>query len=396
MMEIGVVVHGPMIIDSGYALKIIEFLSNFADVRCRLGGTMGRTAVIDAAMEDKIDVSKRLVPSDSLSLFADEDVSVIFLLNYGKSATTGHVFGYKVVHHYMDKSFHEDIPLIQIERPGEEDGTVVIWNCPDNLKDSMDELVLNIEDTFHIKRISPKDIETKHFGVDDTVKIQEDQYESNADIVKRRVHGVSPGENILVNGNVIGKSDSSSLTLVSKDGIIVDIIGGEIKQHGVDKLGKIDLNTAIVKTGLLRRSKVRPRVINHKSDKDVYNIGFLDHAAEDVYSYRDMDLIVTVGDDTTLLGSDILFRFKIPIIGITDGDLDKVVEDGYKSNDSVIFQVNSGYDDKVGHRVYVELFNKSNHLIINRDSNDLKNVIQELSDEITYIIEDMDIEYTKK
>ena len=57
MMEIGVVVHGPMIIDSGYALKIIEFLSNFADVRCRLGGTMGRTAVIDAAMEDKIDVS---------------------------------------------------------------------------------------------------------------------------------------------------------------------------------------------------------------------------------------------------------------------------------------------------------------------------------------------------
>ena len=50
----------------------------------------------------------------------------------------------------------------------------------------------------------------------------------------------------------------------------------------------------------------------------------------------------------------------------------------------------------VKHSIFYLNINKSNHLIINRDSNDLKNVIQELSDEITYIIEDMDIEYTKK
>ena len=45
-MEIGVVVHGPGIIDSGWAMKIIDYLSNYGNVRCRLGGTMGRTAVI--------------------------------------------------------------------------------------------------------------------------------------------------------------------------------------------------------------------------------------------------------------------------------------------------------------------------------------------------------------
>lgn len=395
-MDIGVVVHGPMIIDSGYAVKIIDFLSSFADVHCRLGGTMGRTAVIDASLENKIDISRRLVPSDSLSLFADDDVDVIFLLNYGKSSTTGHVFGYKVVHHYMDKNFKENIPLIQIERPGEDDGTVVIWNRPVDKRESVDKIVRNIGDVFKIKEVSPKEIERKHFSVDDTVKIQEEKYDNKVNIVKRRIHGVSPGENILVNGNVVGKSNSTSLTLVSEDGIIIDIIGGVIKQHGVDKLGKVDLNNAIVKTGLLRRSKVKPRVINHETDKEFYKIGFLDHAAEDVYSFNDMDLIITVGDDTTLLGSDILFRFKIPIIGITDGDLDKVVEDGYKSNDSVIFQVESGYDDKIGNRIFKQLFNGHDSIKISKDSSNLKNIIEELSDEVIEIIKEMNIEYVRK
>ena len=47
-MEIGVVVHGPNIIDSNWALKLINLLSGYGDVSARLGGTMGRTAVIDA------------------------------------------------------------------------------------------------------------------------------------------------------------------------------------------------------------------------------------------------------------------------------------------------------------------------------------------------------------
>ena len=55
-MEIGVVVHGPGIVDSGWAKKIIDLLSNFGNVRCRLGGTMGRTAVIDSVFEVLIDI----------------------------------------------------------------------------------------------------------------------------------------------------------------------------------------------------------------------------------------------------------------------------------------------------------------------------------------------------
>ena len=56
-MEIGVVVHGPNIIDSNWALKLISLLSEYGDVSARLGGTMGRTAVIDGSLEDIIDIS---------------------------------------------------------------------------------------------------------------------------------------------------------------------------------------------------------------------------------------------------------------------------------------------------------------------------------------------------
>ena len=74
---------------------------------------MGRTAVIDASLENVIDISRKLVPSDSLKIFHDDNVDVIFLLNYGKSDVTGQVFGYKVYNHYADKIKDNNIPQKQ-------------------------------------------------------------------------------------------------------------------------------------------------------------------------------------------------------------------------------------------------------------------------------------------
>ena len=90
-MKIGVVVHGPQMLDSGYAEKIMDLLGRYGEVKARLGGTMGRTAVFDAQLETKIDISQKLLPSQSIQRFLDEDVDVIFLLDYGKSSVTGHV-----------------------------------------------------------------------------------------------------------------------------------------------------------------------------------------------------------------------------------------------------------------------------------------------------------------
>lgn len=335
-MRIGVVVHGPNIIDSGYALKLIELLEGYGEVHARLGGTMGRTAVIDASLEDVIDITRKLVPSDSLKIFHDDKVDVIFLLNYGKSDVTGQVFGYKVYNHYKNKISKNDIPVIQIERPGEADGSVICWNGDLEMAEELSQKL-------DLAIVTPEEVYENHIKQD------------NAGLNQRIVHGVSPGENIMVNSVVIGKTDSDKLTLIAKDNHIVDIVGGKLKSHGLEKLGEVDLDSAIIKTGLLRHAKVTPRVI--ESDKsNEFKVAFLDHAGEDVYRFRDSNLVITVGDDTTLISSDILYRFDIPVIGITDGDLDKVVEDGFKVKDSIIFEVESGFDDICGQNIKRELF----------------------------------------
>jgi len=318
-MRIGIVVHGPNIIDSGYALRLIELMKDYGDVKVRLGGTMGRTAVIDASLENVIDISRKLVPSDSLKIFHDDNVDMIFLLNYGKSCVTGQVFGYKVYSHYVDKISDNSIPVIQIERPGEDDGSIIAWNNDlDIVRDLSGKLGLDI--------VTPDEVYNNH--------IKNDDVESN----QRIVHGVSPGENIMVNSVIIGKTTSDKLTLIARDNRIVDIVGGELKQHGLEKLGEVDLDSAIIKTGLLRHAKVTPRVISNEKP-DNFKVTFLDHAGEDVYKFRDSNLVITVGDDTTLISSDILYRFDIPVIGITDGDLDKVVEDGFKVKNSIILRL---------------------------------------------------------
>lgn len=336
-LRIGVIVHGPGIIDSGYAKKIIEVLSEYGVVSCKLGGTMGRTAVIDGNLEDIIDISEKLLPSQSIKLLSKSN-DILFLLNYGKSTVTGHTFGYKVL-----GNAGKDINLVQIERPGEDDGTIIQWN------EKSDVTLINSVAT---------DLNLPVIKADEVKSLVKDLtgYDKNNSRIERKIAGVSPGENIMVNGTIVGKATSDELVIIGEDNHIVEMIGGIIKQHGLEKLGEVDLSTAIVKTGLLRKAdNIKPRIIEHESNDNLV-VAFLDHAAEDIYKYRDVDLLVSVGDDTTLLSSDILYRFNIPIIGITDGDLDKVVLEGFKHKDSIIIQVEQGNDDIIGHKIHDCLF----------------------------------------
>ena len=212
------------------------------------------------------------------------------------------------------------------------------------------------------------------------------QNQTNDDgVVCRRIAGASPDENIFLNGIVVGKSNSSEVTLVAENGILTKIIGGKIKEHGVEKIGRIDLNKAVVKTGLLRRSKIQPRIM-YKSQQDSYkkvnsklNISYLSHAAEDIYKLKDSDLVVTVGDDTTLVAADILYRFNVPIIGITDGDLDRVVEEGFRTVGSMIVELESGWDDIIGNKIFLELFNGMQTMEIENIENFKSQIIQIIS-----------------
>jgi hypothetical protein len=337
-MNIGLVIHGPEIVDSGYAQIIIDLLGCYGKVRARLGGTMGRTAVIDANLEERIDISHKLLPSQSVDQFNQESVDIIFLINYGKSSVTGHAFGYKVYHHSHDKP-----PLIQIERPGEDDGSVVAW------RDDIQELAEEVSSKMGLRMVSPQEIKEHLFTEDPCQK-----YPSS---ICRKIVGVAPDENIFVNGIVIGKSTSSEVAIVAENGLITQLIGAELKNHGLEKLGILDLEKAIVKTGLLRKSIVDPRVLNTKKFNSKYTVSYLNHAADDIYRLKNVDMVVTVGDDTTLVAADILYRFNIPIIGITDGDLDKVVEHGFKADGSLIVELERGWDDLIGEKIFLEVFN---------------------------------------
>ncbi len=366
-LKIGVIVHGPKIIDTGCAEKIINILKDYGEVTCRLGGTMGRTAVIDAHLEDIINIEDKLLPSQSIKLLS-EDNDVLFLLNYGKSVITGHTFGYKVLNNAGD-----NINLIQIERPNEDDGVIIQWNDFENIS-----LINKLS-----KRLSLKAIPSK-----DAVKLVKDLtgfYEEKS-IVKRKVAGVSPGENIMMNGIIIGKVTEDELTIIAENNNIVKMIGGEIKQHGIEKLGAVDLTKAIIKTGLLRTTdNIQPRSIEHIPNKQLKAV-FLNHAAEDIYKYKDADVLLSVGDDTTLLSSDILYRFNVPVIGITDGDLDKVVLKGFKLDESLIIQVESGFDDIIGNSIHEIIFN-------NDESIEIEN-IDEFKKKILELIKDSGVEYT--
>jgi hypothetical protein len=342
-MRIGVVVHGPQIVDTGFAEKILGLLKNYGTVKARLGGTMGRTAVIDANLEGSIDISNKLLPSQSIDKIS-KDSDVVFLINYGKSSVTGHAFGYKVYNRCKS-----DPNLIQIERPGEPDGTIIPW------KSNQIDLADAVANDLKLKVMNPSEVE------EDVETNCISKPTGNDTTVYRKIAGVSADENIFLNGIVVGKSTSNDVTLITENGNLIQILGGIIKEHGVEKLGKIELDTAVVKTGLLRRSRIKPRIIDRKIElinkHNKLNISYLSHAAEDIYKLKDSDLVVTVGDDTTLVAADILYRFKVPIIGITDGDLDRVVEEGFRTVGSMIVELESGYDDIVGKKIFSELFN---------------------------------------
>jgi len=365
-MKIGVIVHGPGIIDTGYAKKIIDILKEYGDVSCRLGGTMGRTAVMDAHLENEIDITRKLLPSQSIKLSAQEN-DILFLLNYGKSQITGHTFGYKVLGNVQEK-----VNLIQIERPGEEDGVIIQWNEYDNT-----ELINSLKEKLNLNVMDYKEAIKK-------VKNLTGYNDDDGRII-RKVAGVSPGENIMMNGIIIGKVTSNELIIIAENNQIVEMIGGKIKEHGLEKLDKIDLSSIIIKTGLLRKSdNIKPRKIKHNNN-NVLMASFLNHAAEDIYKYRNTDILISVGDDTTLLSSDILYRFNVPIIGITDGDLDKVVLEGFKLKESIIIQVQSGHDDIIGQQIYEKIFNKKDCIEIDN--------IDSFKKEIINLIEEENIEY---
>ncbi len=371
-MKIGLVIHGPEAVDSGQARKIIEILSTKGNVTAMIAGTMGKTAVIDAHMENVIDIIRSLRPSECIEECIDTQ-DVIYLLNHGKNMETGIAFAGMVISHLRRK---DEKPIVHIERPGSSDGAVIPWNdlAKEYAKAIASELDLPM-------------IQTAGREKETTLEIEGSR-------VVRRLTGVCPGEKILVNGIVVGSAMSFDVSIVAESGYITQIEGGKMKEHGVEKLhdyeqhAPIDLTTAWVKSGRLRSDNFNARTLlsseldlfignrEKKSCSKGINAVIIDHEAEKAFDIvPGADVAVTIGDDTTILAADILYRLGIPIIGITDGDSDGISHRTHIFPGSTIIRLIPDSDDVIGKKVLSNVF-------MDKKSMNFKS-LEELKDMIT-------------
>jgi len=170
----------------------------------------------------------------------------------------------------------------------------------------------------------------------------------------RHIYGALPGENIRLEGVVIGHITHYEPEIICRNGRVVEVKGIKIKPHGLEKLeGRtIDLLNAKVKTGNIRRTKHIAKVQPTISFADGKKIVIIDHCAESTFELvGDADIAITVGDDTTTIAADILTRLGIAIIGITDGDPDSILGDAAIPEGSIIIRVKEGYDDIIGREI---------------------------------------------
>ena len=351
--NIGIVVHGPEIIDSGCAKMIFDLLNDFnhnstkIKTMAKLGGTIGRVAVIDNNLETTIDISEKLVPSESLKKLNNCN-DILFLINYGKSKETGHTFG-KIV---VERSNIKNKTVIQIERPKEKDGTILIWNTPKN--DFENKLINYLSNKLNLP-------------IENCISNGLTIWEEHNNIY-RELHGVDKGEAIMLNGIVVGRAIGAPVILVSNNNKLINIINGEVKWHGVEKLGEIDLKKVIIKTGILRRhpSNINKNKKNNKEyEYDLSSKGeviIVNHAGEDILESvknKGAPIVITIGDDTTTICGDILARFDIKIIGITDGDRDDILKNPIITEGSNIFLIKNCKDDDVGEMLEEKLKDKN-------------------------------------
>jgi hypothetical protein len=327
VMRIGIVVHGPEAIDTGLLQKVMKIAKEkSATVKTIMSGYTGIAAVIDAGLENLIDIDQRVVPSEAL-LMLDKETDVLILVNYGKNRESIIRFGEIVYSKVKDKL---EKPLSQIDN-----GVMIEW------KHAEIPIIIEIAERLGLERIEAPKIST-----------------STKDEKWRTIRGIVPGENIWINGIVVGKAISSEVAIARNEKGRLIARGIQLKQSGVERLGTFDPFTARVRSGVVRRTKATPRSLAKKERKGIY---LIDHATEDaIYSCRNARFVITVGDDTSKTAANVLYRFGVPTIAITDGDEDGICDERIFYPGSIVMRLKSGFDDLIGNELKNLIFKNSN------------------------------------
>lgn len=306
------VVHGPEPFDRG---DVRAVLSTLGQVRILVAGVMGRTA----AEESGLPVECCSAPPSAV-LNAQE--GPVFLLNHGKTPESGRTFGEIVAGRVMRGD------LVHVECASD---TVYLWNNGDA------DLAGRLSAVFgyHVERAAPRVPEN---GTTRTIK------------------GCLPGEPVCVNGTVIGEATAETVVLEEQDGQVVPVAGLRPKPHGLEKLhrnGPFSLGDAWCKSGEIRRGQ---GAIDRRCCPERGRVVLIDHCGHHFYDLVTPDTcgVLAIGDDTTAVAGHIALHLGIPLLGITDGDLDGVIGRTFPAG-SVVLQVTEGRDDDLGLKIAMSI-----------------------------------------
>jgi hypothetical protein len=388
MKPLGLLVHGPEVIDEGEVEKALETLKNAGfEIKAALGGISGKTAVIDAGMRRVIDISKDMKPSEVLDDFVKRGIDFILLANHAKSEESGSVLGEGILKNFITRGgVKENLSFVQLEYCSR---IIIPWL----VKPGDEDIYRTILGVFaDFKEKGPRKLEIR--------------CKKEADFMYREIQGVCPGEKIVVDGVIIGtvssKCTNNSITLVAKDGKLVNIVGGMLIKHNLEKLPPLDLGKEMIKTACVIR-RTRPKVtgrVEESTEAKRKKVACFFYTAEHLFpkieeADADIKVAITIGDDTTSIAGDILKRFGIRMIGITDGDADGLIE-GLESGvleeyakflppGSVILRLKPESDDIIGKRIKEQIFNNTDELElegdVERHFEELKHRVLELAKE---------------
>jgi hypothetical protein len=296
------------------------------------GGTTAVAAVIDAGLEQVIDIGSRELPSVAIGRVSGSS-DLVLLVNQGKDRGSSISFGRLVM-----SKVNVPVPVVQID-----DGVCILW--------------------------AGRDLELEGLGPlfkGELLDLRDDRQVQNEG--RRVLSGVRPGENVWMNGHVIGRAESSEVILrQSPDGSLM-AEGMRTKPTGIERLGSFDLRTAIIRSGQVRRTRAEPRSLSSEGSTAC----LLDHCAEEsLFRCRDAAYVVTVGDDTSKIASALLYRLGVPVIAITDGDEDGISFEELLFPGSFLFRLAPGNDDQVGAEIARSFFSEGHRTLIKMKIEDM-------------------------
>ena len=343
-MKICLRLHTPGIFDSGWAPRVLEALRLQGEVKAVVTGTTGTTAMIDAGMEGEVEVLQGKWSDWLLGSRRVPDVAVTASHSPDPERLSAECF-------HISRKF----PGLMLVGVDTNCRVVVPW------VKGTEGFAAKLSRDLGFSLGKPHDFGRTYWEDEDR------QY--------RRVLAVAPGDWLLIDWTVVGRVRSKEVVVIASGGEVTGIVGVDLKRNGLEKLGKVSLKEAKIDSlRTLRGPAGRRRGLEvPKGDR----IALIDHSGYGIYQLIGTGLagVVTVGDDTTAIVGDILTRYGIPVVGLTDGDPDGLVSGELYPPGSMILRVI--WDDDFGRAVAAEVFGGKQ--VIPGDFEEVKWRIAELS-----------------